>query len=142
MLFNTKRVGRLVWISLILTVATVTVYAAINVFEKNLVFFYSPSQILNGDAPTNKSIRLGGMVQMDSIKRENNSLDISFNVIDEKNNIITVKYSGVVPDLFKEGKGVVAQGILRDGVFLSSEILAKHDENYMPPDLNLSKTIK
>ncbi len=142
MLFNFNRVQRLVWVTLILIAATVTVYAAINVFEKNLVFFYSPSQILNGDAPFNKSIRLGGMVQANSIQRENGSLEISFNVIDEKNNVIPVKYSGVVPDLFKEGKGVVAQGVLRDGIFISTEILAKHDENYMPPDLKLTNTVE
>ena len=135
MLLNKNRYRRLGWIGLILLSAFLVVFAALKTFEENLVFFYTPSQILNGEAPKNRPIRVGGMVEEDSIARLRDSLDVTFNVIDAENNVVKVKYSGVVPDLFKEGKGVVAQGRYVNGTFVSTEILAKHDENYMPPDL-------
>ena len=113
------------------------IFAALKTFEENLVFFYTPSQILNGEAPANRPIRIGGMVEPNSISRDEHSLAVEFNVIDDKNSLIKVTYKGVVPDLFKEGKGVVAQGKYVDGIFQSTEILAKHDENYMPPDLSI-----
>ena len=113
------------------------IFAALKTFEENLVFFYTPSQILNGEAPANRPIRIGGMVEPNSINRDEHSLAVEFNVIDDKNSLIKVTYKGVVPDLFKEGKGVVAQGEYVDGIFQSTEILAKHDENYMPPDLSI-----
>jgi len=113
------------------------IFAALKTFEENLVFFYTPSQILNGEAPANRPIRIGGMVEPNSINRDEHSLAVEFNVIDDKNSLIKVTYNGVVPDLFKEGKGVVAQGKYVDGIFQSTEILAKHDENYMPPDLSI-----
>ena len=136
MLLNKNRYRRLGWIGLILLSAFLVVFAALKTFEENLVFFYTPSQILNGEAPKNRPIRVGGMVEEDSIARLRDSLDVTFNVIDAENNVVKVKYSGVVPDLFKEGKGVVAQGQYINGTFVSTEILAKHDENYMPPDLS------
>ena len=136
MLLNKNRYRRLGWIGLILLSAFLVVFAALKTFEENLVFFYTPSQILNGEAPKNRPIRVGGMVEEDSIARLRDSLDVTFNVIDTENNVVKVKYSGVVPDLFKEGKGVVAQGQYINGTFVSTEILAKHDENYMPPDLS------
>ncbi|OUT98201.1 MAG: cytochrome c biogenesis protein CcmE [Betaproteobacteria bacterium TMED41] len=135
MLLNTKRYKRLFWILSLIIVIFLTCFAIIKSFEENLVFFYTTSQILNGDAPSDRQIRLGGMVQNGSIEKKENSLEINFKVIDEKQNIIKVNYTGVVPDLFKEGKGVVAQGKIENGVFKSTEILAKHDENYMPPKL-------
>ena len=135
MLLNKNRYRRLGWIGLILLSAFLVVLAALKTFEENLVFFYTPSQILNGEAPKNRPIRVGGMVEADSIARIRDSLDVTFNVIDTENNVVKVKYSGVIPDLFKEGKGVVAQGQYINGTFISTEILAKHDENYMPPDL-------
>ena len=135
MLLNTKRYKRLFWILSLIIVIFLTCFAIIKSFEENLVFFYTTSQILNGDAPSDRPIRLGGMVQNGSIEKKENSLEINFKVIDEKQNIIKVNYTGVVPDLFKEGKGVVAQGKIENGVFKSTEILAKHDENYMPPKL-------
>ena len=122
---------------LIILSGGLVIFAALKTFEENLVFFYTPSQILNGEAPANRPIRIGGMVEPNSINRDEHSLAVEFNVIDDKNSLIKVTYNGVVPDLFKEGKGVVAQGKYVDGIFRSTEILAKHDENYMPPDLSI-----
>ena len=122
---------------LIILSGGLVIFAALKTFEENLVFFYTPSQILNGEAPANRPIRIGGMVEPNSINRDEHSLAVEFNVIDDKNSLIKVTYNGVVPDLFKEGKGVVAQGKYVDGIFQSTEILAKHDENYMPPDLSI-----
>ena len=138
MLFNKDRIRRLFWVFLIVLSGGLIIFAALKTFEENLVFFYTPSQILNGEAPKNRPIRIGGMVEPNSINRDEHSLAVEFNVVDDKNSLIKVTYSGVVPDLFKEGKGVVAQGEYVDGIFQSTEILAKHDENYMPPDLSIA----
>ena len=138
MLFNENRIRRLFWVFLIVLSGGLIIFAALKTFEENLVFFYTPSQILNGEAPKNRPIRIGGMVEPNSINRDEHSLAVEFNVVDDKNSLIKVTYSGVVPDLFKEGKGVVAQGEYVDGIFQSTEILAKHDEDYMPPDLSIA----
>jgi cytochrome c-type biogenesis protein CcmE len=103
----------------------------LNAFQSNLVFFYSPSQIAAHEAPASRTFRLGGMVQEGTVKRD--GLQVSFIVTDTAKTI-PVRYEGILPDLFKEGKGVVAQGQLQDGVFVAREVLAKHDENYMPPE--------
>lgn len=104
----------------------------LNAFQSNLVFFYTPSQIAAKEAPTGRTFRIGGLVQAGSVKRE--GVDVRFVVTDTAQEI-PVAYSGILPDLFKEGKGVVAQGQLgQDGVFIAKEVLAKHDENYMPPE--------
>jgi cytochrome c-type biogenesis protein CcmE len=106
----------------------------LNAFQSNLVFFFSPSQVLANEAPHGKAFRIGGMVEAGSLKRENDGLTVHFRVTDTAKTIPVV-YTGILPDLFKEGKGVVAQGKLRtDGAFEATEVLAKHDENYMPPD--------
>ena len=114
-------------------VAVVGVAAALvlNAFQSNLVFFYSPSQIAAREAPTGRTFRLGGLVEAGSVKRD--GVSVSFVVTDTAKSV-PVRYSGILPDLFKEGKGVVAQGQLRDGTFEAREVLAKHDENYMPPE--------
>ena len=104
----------------------------LNAFQSNLVFFFTPSQILKGEAPVNKTFRIGGMVKAGSLQRD--GTDVSFVVTDTAQEI-TVRYTGLLPDLFKEGKGVVAQGKLNEqGVMVAAEVLAKHDENYMPPE--------
>lgn len=103
----------------------------LNAFQSNLVFFYSPSQVAAHEAPLNRTFRLGGMVETGSVRRD--GLEVSF-VVTDTARTIPVRYQGILPDLFKEGKGVVAQGQLRDGVFVAREVLAKHDENYMPPE--------
>ena len=106
----------------------------LNAFQSNLVFFFSPSQVLANEAPRSKVFRIGGMVEQSSLKRESDGLTVRFRVTDTAQTI-DVAYTGILPDLFKEGKGVVAQGRLgNDGVFQATEVLAKHDENYMPPD--------
>ncbi|MCC7549003.1 MAG: cytochrome c maturation protein CcmE [Burkholderiales bacterium] len=106
----------------------------LNAFQSNLVFFYSPTQVAAHEAPAGKSFRIGGLVQTGSLQREADGITIRFAVTDTAH-IVPVAYKGILPDLFKEGKGVVAQGQLgTDGVFQAKEVLAKHDENYMPPE--------
>ena len=123
-------------------------YFVLNAFESNLVFFFSPSQIESGEAPKNRMFRVGGLVKEGSVKRDN--LTVNFVVTDTAKEV-RVSYTGILPDLFKEGKGVVAQGKLDDtGHFTATEVLAKHDENYMPPEAkhavdqaqNIIKTLK
>ena len=106
----------------------------LNAFRSNLVFFFTPSQISRGEAPKGTSFRIGGLVEAGSLKRAENSLESHFIVTDTVQKIEVV-YSGILPDLFKEGKGVVAQGKLGpDGLFHADQVLAKHDENYIPPE--------
>ena len=104
----------------------------LNAFNSNLVFFYTPSQIASKEAPLGRTFRIGGLVQAGSVARD--GVSVTFTVTDTAKSV-PVRYEGVLPDLFKEGKGVVAQGQLgADGVFAAREVLAKHDENYMPPE--------
>ena len=106
----------------------------LNAFQSNLVFFFSPTQVAANEAPKGRSFRVGGLVEQGSIKRESGSLTIRF-VVTDLSKTVPVVYTGLLPDLFKEGKGVVAQGSLGlDGVFKAEQVLAKHDENYMPPE--------
>ena len=106
----------------------------LNAFQSNLVFFFSPTQVAAKEAPLDKTFRLGGMVRDGSLKRRPDGLTVEFVVTDTARDI-PVTYTGILPDLFKEGKGVVTQGRLGpDGVFRATEVLAKHDENYMPPE--------
>ncbi|MBL8423808.1 MAG: cytochrome c maturation protein CcmE [Candidatus Accumulibacter phosphatis] len=106
----------------------------LNAFQSNLVFFFSPTQVAAGEAPRGKNFRIGGMVKEGSLQREADGVTLRFIVTDTDKDM-TVAYKGILPDLFREGKGVVAQGRLgEDGVFAASEVLAKHDENYMPPE--------
>jgi cytochrome c-type biogenesis protein CcmE len=103
-------------------------------FQQNLVFFFTPSQVAANEAPRGKTFRIGGMVEMGSVARQPDGLTVRFTVTDTAKSIPVI-YSGALPDLFREGKGVVAQGrIGPDGVFRAAEVLAKHDENYMPPE--------
>ena len=106
----------------------------LNAFRSNLVFFFSPSQVQAGEAPREKSFRIGGLVQEGSVKRQSDGLTVSFVVTDQVHGV-PVSFTGPLPDLFREGKGVVAQGKLGpDGQFRADQVLAKHDENYMPPE--------
>ena len=126
-----KRLALIVGGLAVLGVASALVLSA---FQENLVFFYSPSQVANHEAPQNKAFRIGGLVEEGSVKRQSDGVTVTFNVTDTAK-VIPVAYKGIRPDLFKEGKGVVAQGKLGpDGVFTAHEVLAKHDENYMPPE--------
>jgi cytochrome c-type biogenesis protein CcmE len=116
---------------LVLGVATVLI---LNAFQSNLVFFFTPTQVASGEVPLGRSFRIGGMVEDGSLVRENDGLTVRFIVTDTAKRV-PVTYKGILPDLFKEGKGAVAQGKLNaDGTFVASEVLAKHDENYMPPE--------
>ncbi|MBU3656956.1 MAG: cytochrome c maturation protein CcmE [Rhodocyclaceae bacterium] len=105
----------------------------LNAFEENLVFFFTPTQVVSGEAPKHRAFRIGGMVKEGSVQRD--GVNIRFVVTDTANDV-PVTYTGILPDLFREGKGVVAQGKLDDAgkAFKASEVLAKHDENYMPPE--------
>lgn len=112
----------------------VSVVLVLNAFQSNLVFFFSPSQVAAKEAPIGKSFRVGGLVEEGSLKRVGDGTTMKFAITDTAE-VIKVVYTGILPDLFKEGKGVVAQGkIADDGVFYADEVLAKHDENYMPPE--------
>ena len=114
-------------------VATVGVIVALvlNAFQSNLVFFYSPSQVSANEAPSGRTFRIGGLVETGSVKVEGTQVQF---IVTDSAKTVPVRYEGILPDLFKEGKGVVAQGQLQDGVFVAREVLAKHDENYMPPE--------
>jgi cytochrome c-type biogenesis protein CcmE len=117
-----------------LAVLAVAAALVLNAFQSNLVFFFSPSQVVAREAPLERAFRVGGMVESGSLKRQGDGLTVRFNVTDTAKTIPVV-YTGILPDLFKEGKGVVAQGRLGpDGVFHATDVLAKHDENYMPPE--------
>jgi cytochrome c-type biogenesis protein CcmE len=123
---------RFAWIAAGLAVLGVAVALVLNAFQSNLVFFFSPTDVVENKAPQGRTFRVGGLVEEKSVKRD--GVTVRFNVTDTAKTIPVV-YTGILPDLFKEGKGVVAQGKLGpDGVFTASEVLAKHDENYMPPE--------
>tara|TARA_B100002019_G_C20969793_1_gene450513 strand:- start:111 stop:530 length:420 start_codon:yes stop_codon:yes gene_type:complete len=124
---------RFFFVTLILTTLALSIYLILKSLEENVVYFQSPSEIKNVAEISEKKIRIGGMVKKDSVSINMN--EINFIITDFKNEI-NVIYSGVVPNLFQEGKGVVAEGFLKDrNFFLASKILAKHDENYMPPEV-------
>jgi len=109
-------------------------YLVASAFRNNLVFFFSPTQVAAKEAPINRTFRVGGLVEQGSLKRENDGLTVRFTVTDTAASIPVV-YKGILPDLFKEGRGCVAQGkVSADGVFHADQVLAKHDENYMPPE--------
>lgn len=125
---------RLILIAAGLVALGVAAWLVLSAFQKNLVFFFTPTQILAGEAPHGRSFRMGGMVEQGSLKRQADGVTVAFIVTDNAQRI-RVHYRGILPDLFKEGKGVVAQGKLgNDQLFVADEVLAKHDENYMPPD--------
>ncbi len=125
------------FVFIVLGLAGIGVAAALvlNAFRSNLVFFFSPSQVMANEAPVGRSFRLGGLVQEGSVQRQPDGITVRFLVTDNVETIPVV-YSGILPDLFREGQGVVAQGKLgEDGVFHAEEVLAKHDETYMPPEV-------
>ncbi len=126
-----KRIAAIALGVVALGVAAALVLSA---FQKNLVFFFTPSQIASNEAPQGRTFRIGGMVEKGSVRRQADGVTVQFTVTDTAKSI-PVTYRGQLPDLFREGKGVVAQGQLgADGVFRANEVLAKHDENYMPPE--------
>jgi cytochrome c-type biogenesis protein CcmE len=130
----TPRTKRALAIAGGLTALVITTALVLNAFNSNMVFFFSPSQVVGDEAPRERAFRIGGMVEEGSLQRDEKSLTVSFVVTDFAQKV-PVTYTGLLPDLFREGKGVVAQGKLgTDGVFRAEQVLAKHDENYMPPE--------
>jgi cytochrome c-type biogenesis protein CcmE len=128
------RTKRAAWIVAGVGALGVAVALVLNAFQSNLVFFFTPTQVVANEAPRDRAFRIGGLVEAGSVDRDKDALTVRFRVTDTAKTIPVV-FSGILPDLFKEGKGVVAQGKLGgDGVFRASEVLAKHDENYMPPE--------
>lgn len=129
-----RRHKRVTFIAVGLAGLALAAYLVTNAFRNNLVFFFSPTQVAAKEAPVNRKFRIGGLVEEGTLKRENDGLTVRFTVTDTAASIPVV-YKGILPDLFKEGRGCVAQGrIDADGVFQADEVLAKHDENYMPPE--------
>ena len=130
----TPRQKRFALIGLGLVAMALATALVLNAFRSNLVFFFTPTQVANGEVPKGRSFRIGGMVETGSLAREQDGLTVRFVVTDTVTRV-PVTFKGILPDLFKEGKGAVAQGQLdTDGMFRASEVLAKHDENYMPPE--------
>jgi cytochrome c-type biogenesis protein CcmE len=131
----TPRQKRMATVAAILVGVGVATAFALQAFEKNMLYYYSPTQILAGEAPDSRSIRVGGLVENGSVQREPGSLEVRFTLTDFANTV-GVSYTGVLPDLFREGQGIIARGKLTDqGLFVAEEVLAKHDENYMPPEV-------
>lgn len=130
----TARRKRFVLIGLGVVVMALATMLVLKAFRSNLVFFFTPTQVANGEVPKGRSFRIGGMVEQGSLVREGDGLTVHFVVTDTVKRV-PVTFKGILPDLFKEGKGAVAQGQLdEDGTFRAAEVLAKHDENYMPPE--------
>jgi cytochrome c-type biogenesis protein CcmE len=131
----TPRQKRMITVVAILAGVGIATAFALQSFQKNLLYYYSPSQIQAGEAPSARSFRVGGLVENGSLKREPGSLEVRFTLTDYAHQQ-NVSYTGVLPDLFREGQGVIARGKMgSDGMFVAEEVLAKHDENYMPPEV-------
>lgn len=132
---NPNRKKRLTLILLLVIGVSVAVGLALKAFNENLMFFFSPKEVLAGEAPANAPFRLGGMVVEGSVNRPGEGLVVEFDLTDYAQSV-TVHYEGILPDLFREGQGIIALGRLnQQGVFVADEVLAKHDENYMPPEV-------
>jgi len=135
----TPRQKRMSFVAVLVAGVAIAITLALKAFNENLLYFFSPTQVLAGEAPKDHSFRLGGLVVDGSVKRDPNSLKINFDLTDTEN-VIAVTYEGILPDLFREGQGIVATGKLRldesnKNAFFADEVLAKHDENYMPPEV-------
>lgn len=131
----TPRRQRMLAVAVILVGISIAAVMVLRALDSNLMYFVSPSEVASGEAPVGQPFRLGGLVVAGSFKREPGSLEATFDVTDNAS-VVTVSYTGVLPDLFKEGQGMIANGRLQDnGVFLAEEVLAKHDENYMSPEV-------
>ena len=122
----------MILVALLVAGTSLAAYLGLKAFNENLLYFFSPTDVVNGKAPNGKSFRLGGLVANGSVKRE--GIKVAFDVTDNQNTF-TVKYEGILPDLFREGQGIITTGSLKNGTFMATEVLAKHDENYMPPEV-------
>lgn len=131
----TPRRKRLLAVLAILVGVGAATALAMRAFDDNLLYFYNPTQVLAGDAPEGRTFRIGGMVTEGSLKRTEGTLAVQFVVTDYRHSV-PVRYEGLLPDLFREGQGVIAHGhMMPSGEFVADEVLAKHDENYMPPEV-------
>lgn len=131
-----KRKSRVMWILGGVSVLAVATFLVLNAFQSSLVFFFTPTEVSQGKNPPNKVFRVGGLVLENSISKQEvgNKLHVQF-VVTDRVSQVPIRYTGILPDLFQEGKGVVVQGLLdSEGMFTAQEVLAKHDENYMPPE--------
>jgi cytochrome c-type biogenesis protein CcmE len=132
---NAKRKRRLMMVGMLVVGVGIAAALALSAFRENILYFYSPTEVLSGEAPVGHKFRLGGLVVEGSVKRETDGLTVHFGLTDTAKEI-PVMYSGILPDLFREGQGIVAHGRLNEGgIFVADEVLAKHDENYMPPEV-------
>jgi len=130
-----KRSKRKVMVIMVLFGVSLATVLGLTAFKENLLYFYSPTQVAAGEAPDNRSFRIGGLVVKGSVVRETEGLGVQFDLTDNTKTM-TVKYTGILPDLFREGQGIVAMGKVQpNGLFVAEEVLAKHDENYMPPEV-------
>lgn len=128
------RQKRVMWVLIGAAILATAATLVVNALRENRVFFFTPTQVAEDKAPKDRTFRIGGLVTVGSVQRKTDGLTVGFSITDTAKTI-PVTYTGILPDLFKEGKGVVAQGrVAADGVFRASEVLAKHDENYMPPE--------
>ena len=130
----TPRQKRMTFVAVLVAGVGVAITLALQAFNENLLYFFSPTQVMAGEAPKDHSFRLGGLVVEGSVKRDPNSLKIAFDLTDTQT-VVNVGYEGILPDLFREGQGIVATGKFTNKVFYADEVLAKHDENYMPPEV-------
>ncbi len=130
-----KRKRRLIALCLLVIGISTAVGLMLLALKKNINLFFSPSQIVAGEAPAQTNFRIGGMVVNDSVKRNQTDLTVTFDLTDTAATV-AVSYAGILPDLFREGQGIVASGSMQQGVFVANQVLAKHDETYMPPQVN------
>ncbi len=135
---NPVRRRRLMFVVVLVIGVGVAVTLALMAFRQNLMYYYTPSEVHAGKAPTNRNFRSGGLVKAGTVTREGDGVTVRFTITDTLQDMI-VQYKGILPDLFREGQGIIANGTLGpDGVFTAKEVLAKHDENYMPPEVAAS----
>jgi cytochrome c-type biogenesis protein CcmE len=129
---------RLILVVVLVIGVGIAVALALMAFRQNLMYYYTPTQVFDGEAPTNRAFRSGGLVKTGSVIREGDGTTVRFTITDTKQDMV-VQYKGILPDLFREGQGIIANGKLGpNGVFVAKEVLAKHDENYMPPEVAAS----
>ncbi len=130
-----KRKQRLMLVGLLVLGVSAAAALTLTALQDNINLFFSPTEVAQGEAPSGATFRLGGMVVDGSVKRSQTDLNVSFDLTDTAE-VVTVQYAGILPDLFREGQGIVTTGSIENGVFVAREVLAKHDENYMPPEVS------
>jgi cytochrome c-type biogenesis protein CcmE len=131
----TARQQRMLIVALVLVGVGIATTFGLRAFQENLLYYYSPTQVAAGEPPMGRKFRVGGLVVPGTVKREDGNIEVQFTLTDNAS-LVTVAYAGILPDLFREGQGIIAHGKLdSNGIFVAEEVLAKHDENYMPPEV-------